>query len=731
MQTVDCVVEEVAYRNELNGWSVLRVRSGREHIVAVGILPFVGEGERVLLTGEWGEHPTYGSRFAVSSFEAALPETKSEIERYLASGAVKGIGPATARLIVKKFGSDAIRMLDAEPERLLDIEGIGPKRARRIADSFKEQRDLREIMIFLQSHEIPLTLAARIFKRFGMAAADVIRSNPYLLVDEVYGVGFKTADKIARAAGIPPESEYRVQCGVRYVLTDAAQAMGHVYLPEAELLDRAVRALSVDHSLIRNALTNMIVGGRLVLDAGSPDRAIYLPSAYDAEREVADRLKALQRSARGSAAPLARARIDQYQSDEGIALCEEQRDAVAAAITEGVSIITGGPGTGKTTSIKCIVGLATLEGEVVLAAPTGRAAKRMSDATGCPAMTLHRLLEYGGEGSAFARNEERPLEAKMIVVDEMSMMDIHLMRSLLAAILPGTRLTMVGDADQLPSVGAGNVLRDLIEGGTIPVVRLNEIHRQAGESMIVVNAHRINRGEPPVMNGKATDFFIERKDSVEATVEAALDLATTRLPEYMGLDPMRDVQMLSPAKRGDAGVWSMNRLLQSRLNPPERGKPELVRGDATLRLGDKVMQIKNDYQIEWKRGAESGTGAFNGDIGWITAIDREDMELEVTFDDGRVARYEEGGAEALDLAYCLSVHKSQGCEFEAVVIPLFSGPPMLMTRNLLYTAITRAKRIVVIAGREGCVAQMIRNNRIVARYSALDRRLREAAAPPA
>ena len=454
--------------------------------------------------------------------------------------------------------------------------------------------------------------------------------------------------------------------------------------------------------------------------------AIYLPAMYEAESDVAKRLISLIHAAETEEFPDVEAQIGRYELEENVQLCAEQREAVTAAVSGGLTVITGGPGTGKTTGIKCIISLMSRCGEVLLTAPTGRAAKRMSEATGCPAKTIHRLLEFSGEEGFFARDEDNPLKADMVIIDEMSMVDIFLMQSLLRALRPGTRLVMVGDADQLPSVGAGNVLGDLIDSGILPVVRLTEIFRQAGESMIVRNAHRINHGEAPVMNGKGTDFFIERKETIQAAGSTLVQLVSKRLPDYMNLDPMKDIQVLSPTKKGDLGVWQLNKMLQECLNPKRPGVHERMRGETLFRVGDKVMQTRNNYQMEWSRGIESGLGVFNGDMGFITGIDPEEHTVEVTFDDDRVAEYDDTVLEDLELAYCISVHKSQGSEFPAVVLPVWNWPPMLMTRNLFYTAVTRARKLVVLVGKEDCARRMVANNRIAMRYSALSKRLIDA-----
>ena len=726
MPIFECVIEEITFRNETNGWTVAQVRLDRERLAAVGVMPFVGAGEHVRLTGEWTEHPEYGRQIKVSQCESIRPATKSGMEKYLASGLIKGVGPSTARLIIQHFGVHALDILESEPERLIEIPGIGPKRVAMIAESFKEQMEMRNTMMFLQQYDISPALSMKIYRRFGDRTQEILKSNPYRLVDDVPGVGFKTADRIALSIGIAPEAPERLASGLRYALGNAATVSGHVYLPREALIWQAKQLLGADEDLLDDALRTLLINRSLVSVPIDEVDAIYLPAMYEAEIDVARRMAELIRAAQGEVFDGVESAIDEYEREEGVTLCLEQREGVTEAVTGGVTIITGGPGTGKTTGIKCVIRLMARQGEVLLTAPTGRAAKRMSEATGCPAKTIHRLLEFSGEEGRFARNEDNQLKAKMVIVDEMSMVDLFLMRSLLKALKPGTRLVMVGDADQLPSVGAGNVLGDLIDSGVAPVVRLTQIFRQAGESMIIRNAHRINHGEMPIMNGKGSDFFIERRDTLPAAADSMIQLVSRRLPEYMGFDPLRDIQVLSPTKKGDIGVQSLNRLLQDVLNPAQRGKNERVRGETRFRVGDKVMQVRNNYQLEWIREGEKGVGVFNGDMGFITGIDPEEHLVEVTFDDEREAEYDDEILEELELAYCVSVHKSQGSEFPAVVMPVWNWPPLLMTRNLFYTAVTRAKKLVVLVGRESCVARMVSNNQIIRRYSALSRRLIEA-----
>ncbi len=728
MSKFEGTVEDIVFRNDQNGWTVASVKldGDKKRISAVGVMPFLSTGEHAIFDGELVDHRDYGKQIKVSSYESTRPETKSGVERFLASGLIKGVGPATAKLIVDYFGKRALDVLESEPERLTEVDGIGPRRAAMIAESFAEQNGMRNTLIFLQGYGLTPNLSMKIYRAFGDTTESVLRSNPYRLVDEIEGVGFQTADRIAMSLGFGEASEFRLRSGVKYVLSEAANGAGHVYLPRETLVDQAARVLNADGELVDGVMRGLVLQGELVAEAIGDTTAVYLPRMHRAEAETARLMARLRRSVRplklkdGEALRL----IEGQEAELGVSLCEEQRQAALAAMTEGVCVITGGPGTGKTTSINVIIRLLRRVGKVELCAPTGRAAKRMSEATGCSARTIHRLLEYSGEQQGFARGADNPLEADVVIVDEMSMVDIFLMRALLCALRPGTRLLLVGDADQLPSVGAGNVLKDLIASGTVRVVRLTEIFRQAGQSQIVMNAHRVNRGEYPEIRARDTDFFLERKDAPAEVAESVVALVKARLPKYMNLDSLRDIQVMTPMKRGDVGVYALNAQLQAALNPPGDKKPELNHGGVIFRRGDKVMQVRNNYDLTWQKGDEDGDGVFNGDIGYILAVDRKARGLVVEFDDGRVAEYDESLLDDLELAYCMTVHKSQGSEFDAVVLPLLSGPPMLMTRNLLYTAITRAKRLVVIVGREACVRSMVDNDHVTLRYSALDARLR-------
>ena len=719
-------VREISFRNDENGWTVASVEiPGSGRISAVGAMPYLERGEQVILEGTLEEHRSFGRQIRVNSYETLRPETKSEIEQYLASGLIKGVGPTTATLIVRKFGLETMNILDTCPERLMEIPGIGKKKAAAIAESYAEHNGMRSAMMFLQGLGLGTGLALRVYRAYEGLTEERVRRAPYDLAYDIRGFSFRIADEIAMALRFDREDRQRLQCGVDYVLEEAAASMGHMYLPEALLVERAAQLMDVDVSLAEQTVKGMLKAGRLVREEADGETAVYAQRSYYAEVETAAILRGLVAAPRYGALPEAEVteKIAAYEAREDMRLCEGQRQAALAAAREGVCVITGGPGTGKTTTIRLIIELMEPLGEVQLCAPTGRAAKRMTEATGRPAQTIHRLLGY--TGAVFQRDQTDPLEAQTVIVDEMSMVDLFLMRALLQALRPGTRLVLVGDVDQLPSVGAGNVLRDMIDSGALPVTRLTEIFRQASQSQIIVNAHRINRGEYPEFRTRDTDFFLERQGDNAQAAASVVALAKARLPKYMGLDSLRDIQVMAPMKNGETGVYALNERLQAALNPPGPGVQELRRGKTVFRKGDKVMQTRNDYELAWFRDGETGVGVFNGDIGFIAGVNAGERALAVTFEDGRHAEYDEARLDDLELAYCVSVHKSQGSEFEAVVLPLTFVPRLLSTRNLLYTAVTRARRLAVIVGREDTVRQMVDNNTIARRYTGLARRLRE------
>lgn len=724
-EQLEAVIEETIFRNEENGYSVVQAKAGRESVTVVGTLPALAPGEQVLLSGSWTAHPQYGKQWKATACEIRKPTTLLGIERYLGSGLIRGVGPSTARLLVQAFGKNTLDVLSEHPERLTEVPGIGRKRAAQLAESFREQYAAREAMVFLQAYGVSPTLAVKISKAYGADAQRKIRENPYRLIDDIDGVGFLTADRIALSLGIPQDSEYRLRSGLKYVLQEAAAGEGHTFLPKPLLLERAARALRVEDGLLAHALDMLLFAREIIALDLDGQEALLLSGFFYAEKEIARYLKLLM--GREEKIPEAQIleKIQQFEREHQMQFSENQRRAVSEAVRRGLVVITGGPGTGKTTIINCILWL--LGKDVLLAAPTGRAAKRMSEATGHEAKTLHRLLEFAGDEGHFQRDEQNPLDCGCVIVDEMSMVDVFLMRSLLVALKPGTKLILVGDADQLPSVGAGNVLGDILKSGVVPSVRLTDIFRQSEESLIVLNAHRINHGEPPILNRRDSDFFFERRPVPDEAAQAIVGLCARRLPAFLHSDaPARDIQVLAPTKKSGAGVYQLNALLQAALNPPAPWKKEIAYGETVFRTGDKVMHIRNNYQLPWKAdGGEEGEGVFNGDVGFVSAVDNQDRIVTVRFDDERTVEYDYQQLEELELAYCLSVHKSQGSEFPCVVMPVLGGPPRLLTRNLFYTALTRARKLVVLVGREDAIADMVRNNHIATRYTTLRQRLEE------
>ena len=732
MESLAGYVEHIIYRNADNGYTVLNLVSGEDEITCVGIFSAIAEGENIEAQGEYTEHPTYGQQFKVTSFEEKAPEDEEAIERYLGSGAIKGIGLAMAARIVRRFKEDTFRIIEEEPERLAEIKGISNRKAMEIASQVNEKRDLRQAMIFLQQYGITMNLAVKVYQAYGQDVYGIIRENPYRLADDIDGVGFRTADEIAARVGIRMDSDFRVRSGILYTLLQAS-GEGHTYLPETELTPRASKLLNVTAEQVEKQYMDLAIERKIILKQMEDQTQIYAASFYYMEANTATMLKRLNVSYDVSDAEIEQ-RIRGIEKKSGMTLDEHQVTAVKEAVRNGLLVITGGPGTGKTTTINTIIRYFELEGlEIFLAAPTGRAAKRMSETTGFEARTVHRMLELNGgaEGSGgFERDESNPLEANVIIVDEMSMVDISLMNSLLKAILPGTRLILVGDVNQLPSVGAGSVLKDIIDSKMFPTVMLTKIFRQASTSDIIVNAHKINRGEKVSLDNKSMDFFFLKRYEADKIINVTLQLIKQKLPKFVGASEY-DIQVLTPMRKGLLGVERLNTILQMYLNPPSDRKKEKEHGAIVFREGDKVMQIKNNYQLEWeirsKYGLciDKGTGVFNGDTGIIEEINDFAETITVNFDEGRMVEYSYKLLDELELAYAVTIHKSQGSEYPAVVIPLLSGPRMLMNRNLLYTAVTRAKKCVTIVGDDTTFEQMIENNSQQRRYSGLKDRLLE------
>ncbi len=721
MVELEGTVEEVVFRNEENGFTVLELATEEGLVTAVGCMPLVGAGERLHITGSWREHSVYGRQVQVEQYKPSRPSSVEDMERYLGSGLVKGVGPATAALIIEQFGEEAFDVLMSRPHLLTRVRGIGAGRAEVIAQSFQEQARMREVMMELQGFDITVNQALKLYKIYGGDAVRSIRENPYRLIADVPGIGFRTADRIAAGVGIEADSAFRVAAGIRYTL-EYALGEGHTYLLRDHLVRLSVRLLEVPRKSVEQSLAALINEGTLVEDEIEDKPSVAAAWVRQAEMDVAARLMRLDNSQTVLQDLRFEGRLSELEAAEGTQLDEIQREAVLEALRGGVTVLTGGPGTGKTTITRFIIRLMHALGlEVELCAPTGRAAKRMTEATGFEARTIHRLLEYGrSPGAVFARNESAPLECDAVIVDEVSMLDVFLMRHLLRAVTDGTRLVLIGDADQLPSVGAGNVLSDIIRSGRIRAVKLQRIYRQSERSHIVINAHRINAGEMPILSG-GEDFFFHAAEDVQSIAQKVMELASGEAAP--GLDPLRDVQVLAPMKKGELGVWNLNARLQALLNPPGESTAELTHGGVTFRTGDKVMQTRNNYQMEWRQETETdiarGLGVFNGDIGFITAVDPKAQAVAVLFDDDRLAAYDRTQMDDLELAYCVSVHKAQGSEFPVVILPIAGGAPMLMTRNLLYTALTRARSGLHLVGRRSGVAAMVKNDRIQKRYCAL------------
>ncbi len=736
MVEVKGYVEKIKFKNIENGYTILEL-SGDDEITVVGIFPGINEGEYIRVTGEETVHPVYGEQIQMKQYEVVMPEDEQAIERYLASGVIKGIREATAKKIVEKFGKDTFRVIEQEPERLAQIKGISENKARQIALAVEEKRELRNATISLQKYGISPSFAIKIYNKYGSMMNEVIRNNPYRLAEEIQGIGFLTADEIAVKMGFDLNSNMRTRAGILYVLTMAG-GEGNIYYPMEELIRKTADLLLIDTESIKKCLEELSLDRKIIVRDIEDEQVVYPAPLYYMELNCAKMLIDLNVDMEVDEVLLER-RVASIAQREEIELDIQQKNAVSEAVRRGITVITGGPGTGKTTTINTIIRLFDEEGlNIVLAAPTGRAAKRMSETTGYDAQTIHRLLEIsGGMGRdddstsfMFGRNESNPLEADVIIIDEMSMVDIYIMDSLLKAITVGTRLILVGDVNQLPSVGPGNILKDIIASGAFNVVSLVKVFRQAAMSDIVQNAHRINEGNLIKLDNKSKDFFMMQSlDSREIATMIRI-LVKDKLPKYVDA-PVHDIQVLTPMKKGDVGVENLNRILQEYINPPAKNKREKEAHGCVFREGDKVMQIRNNYQMEWDvRNSfgiitDRGTGIFNGDCGIIKEINEFAGEVTIEFDEGKIVEYKFSQLDEIELAYAITIHKSQGSEYPAVVIPLLSGPKLLMNRNLLYTAVTRAKSCVTIVGSPRMVELMIGNESETRRYSSLALRIDE------
>lgn len=746
METIRGFVDHIIFQNADNGYTVLELTGEDGDNILVGMMKGITQGETIQAEGDFIEHPVYGSQFKVISFKTVMPKDAASMERYLGSGAIKGVGAALAARIVKRFGADTFRIMEEEPERLVEVKGISERIAREISEQMEEKKDMREAFIYLQQFGISNALAVKIYNTYGAKLYGVLQENPYRLAEDIEGVGFKIADEIAGRIGIHTDSDYRIRSGILYVLLQAVQD-GHLYLPDKVLLERAEELLSVEQRYIEPQIGNLAMDKKVVVKKPDTeaDSQVFAANYYYAELNCARMLANLNVPVEGEGGLLPaeeariKKRIEAITTAEELELDELQEKAVLECVKNGLFILSGGPGTGKTTTINTIIRYFEAEKlDIFLAAPTGRAAKRMTEATGYEARTIHRMLELngalgeGGRNVRFERNEENPLEADVIIIDEMSMVDINLMQALLRAVMPGTRLVLVGDVDQLPSVGPGQVLRDIMTGGVFPMVVLQKIFRQAKESDIVVNAHKINHGEQLHLNNKSRDFFFLERNDVNVIYKHMVQLITEKLPGYVGTDAF-EIQVLTPMRKGSLGVETLNRILQQYINPPSPEKKEHTFLETIFREGDKVMQIKNNYELEWEIVSrygipvDKGVGIFNGDMGRVLQINEYAGNLVVEYDEHRRVTYPFAQIEELELAYAITIHKSQGSEYDAVVMPLLGGPRMLFNRNLLYTGITRAKSCVTILGSRETIGEMIKNGDINHRYTALSERIREVA----
>ncbi len=725
--TVSGAVEKITYRNEDNGYTVCHIscedEKGKTEIVTlVGIMPMVNVGETLTAVGKWTFHQTFGRQFSVEYFEKQLPTSAAAILSYLSSRAVKGIGPKTAAKLVAVFGENTFEVIEKDPDRLSQMAGISPKKAKAMSESFKEQFGVRAVMMFCREYFGPIT-AMKIYKRWGSSAVDMIKENPYILCDEIHGIGFEKADKVARNMGIEDNSPARVRSGMIYVLSYNAQVNGHTLMPKDRLIELASVLLKVDAELCSDAIDVLEYKKKIVLEKVSGRECVYLERFHKAEHYIRSKMDMLSGSPKVFTSKEPEELIYDIERHIGIEFDRMQKNAIKHSLQGGVLVLTGGPGTGKTTVIRGIIEMFIhLKQSFVLAAPTGRAAKRMTEATGHEAKTIHRLLEmaysFDKDIPGFMRDESNPLDEELIIIDEASMVDTLLMESLLRAIRPGSRLVLIGDADQLPSVGAGNVLSEILRSERYSTVKLKKIFRQAGESMIVTNAHAINSGELPELDCKRSDFFFIHREDEQAIAQTVAQLYVDRLPRKYGLDLIDKIQVITPSHKGAAGTAALNVLLQRAVNPPTQRKREKRWRDSVFREGDRIMQVKNNYDITWEKDGENGCGIFNGDIGIIISVLAEDECLLIDFE-GRFTRYDFTMLDELEHAYAITVHKSQGSEYPYVIIPIYNCGDRLLTRNLLYTAVTRAQEMVILVGRCEIVAKMVANNRQTKRYNGL------------
>jgi exodeoxyribonuclease V alpha subunit len=731
---VEGYVEHIRFRNPDNGYTVLTLDMSGDDETLVGIFNYINEGEYIGAQGEYVDHPVHGPQFQVTSYEIMQPDDIDGMERYLASGAIKGLGAALAKRIIKKFKRDTFRIIEEEPERLAEVKGISERKARDIAVQFQEKQEMRNVMMYLTGYGIATNFAAKIYKEYGNKLFDIIEHNPYQLAEDIHGIGFRIADEIAEKVGIGLSSEFRIHSGILYMLQQAV-ASGHIYLPKRMLCQKTAQLLSLGPELVEAQLMNLMIDSKIVIKETNQGEIIYLSHYYYMELNTAKMLHDLNISYDISEKELNET-IQKIEEKSDMKLADMQKMAIKAAAQNGLVVITGGPGTGKTTTVDALIRYFESEGmDIFLCAPTGRAAKRMTEATGYDASTIHRMLELNGgtedgEAMRFERNREYPLETDVIIVDEMSMVDLHLFHALLTATLPGTRLVMVGDVNQLPSVGAGNVLRDIIDAGKFAVVELKKIFRQAEGSDIVLNAHKINAGEQILLDNKSRDFFFLRRMTINDIIGVVVYLMRDKLPNYVDATPF-DIQVLTPMRKGELGVERLNVVLQRYINPPSSEKQEKETVNGFFREGDKVMQIKNNYNLEWtmkgRKGfvVDEGTGVFNGDMGIVKEINTFSETVTVVFDENKYVDYAYSMLDELELAYAVTIHKSQGSEYPAVILPLLTGPPILMNRNLLYTAVTRAKNCLTIVGSDTTVCNMIENVSEMKRYSTLDQRIKE------